>query len=299
MRRGAVSVGYGAALLALAFSGCAPFDPLRRAGHHHGNSKHVDDSQRSEQCQALSEAAQLAIDRGDAATAIAQLRELVALEPQSAEAHQRLGRVYQSEQRLAEAESEYGLALALDKEYVAALIGLGAVNAALGRPAPALARFESAIELDPRQPDAHLGRGRALEALGRSSEALAAYFRALEFAPNSRDARLHVAMMQLAQHEPDQALAKLELLVEQFPDDAESRHQRGRAQLALGHFPRAVEDFQIAAAKLSNRPDVYYHLALGLAGEHHTRAALAAAERALQIDPAYAAARALSQQLRR
>ena len=293
MRRGALRAGFWAALVV---SGCAP---MRPGGSFGSRPKDEAATRITIRCQELSEAAQAAIDRHDGTAAVSRLRELVALEPKSAEAHHRLGTVYQSEGRLAEAEASYKRALGLDNEYVAALIGLGSIDAALVRHQAALERFDAAIEIDPRQGEAHLGRGRALEALGKTDEALASYFRALEFTPNSSDARLRVATLQLARDEPDQALARLDALVEPNPDDAEARFQRGRAHLALGHVSPALSDLKAAADKLPERPDVLLNLAFALAADHEPKAALAASDRALQLAPHYAEAQALARKLRR
>lgn len=297
MRRRAGTAGAGVALLALAFSGCASGLPLRALTHPRETAEEA--ARVAGRTRELSEAAQAAMDRGDNASALGYLLQLVALAPKSAEAHHRLGRVFQAEGRLADAEAAYLRALDLDREYVATLTALGSIEAALGRPRAALKRYDQAIEIDPRQSEAHLGRGRALEALGQPADALAAYFRALEFAPNSAEARLRVATIQLARNQPDEALARLDPLVEQHPDDPEARHQRGLAHLALRHIPLAVDDLKLASEKLPDRPDVYYHLALALVADQETRAALAATERALQLAPGFADARALSQRLRR
>ena len=71
------------------------------------------------------------------------------------------------------------------------------------------------------------------------------------------------------------------------------------AYLALGRLSQAVADLTLAAAKLPDRPDVLYHLALAQAASHDKPAALRSAERALALAPDYAEARELSEQLRR
>ena len=198
----------------------------------------------------------------------------MSLAPKSAEAHHRLGRVLQAQGRLAEAGVAYRRALGLDREYVAAMVGLGTIDAVSNRPEAALKWFDDAIEIDPRQAEAHLAQARVLEALGRPDEALAAYFRAMEFQPTATEARLRVATLQLARGQPDQALARLDALVEQDPDNAEARHARGRAHLALGHLAAACDDLKFAAARLPERPDVHYHLALALAARNQNGPAL-------------------------
>jgi tetratricopeptide (TPR) repeat protein len=296
MRRSAGIAGGAAALWALTLPGCAAVRPTLWGGSRPPRAENSPLATRARQ---LRESAQAAIDRRDGDAALASLRALVQIDPGSAEAHHRLGRVYQAGSWYREAEVEYERALTLDKEYVAALTGLGTLYLTTGRPRDALAKLDAAIEIDPHQAEAHLARGRALETLSKPEDALAAYFKALECSPNSEDAGLRVATLQLARGEPDQALARLDQLVEQSPESAEVRHQRGLAQLALGHVGQAADDLKAAAAKLPDRADVHYHLALALASEHDDRAALVEAERALQLAPNDAAARALTEKLRR
>ena len=278
MRRGAVIAGRGAALLlAVGISGCAAFRPFH-AGERSGRpaargGASLPTAQRSPRSQELSQGAQAAIDRHDDAAAQALLRELAALEPWSAEANHRLGRVLQSQGRLAEAETAYRRALALDKEYVGAMIGLGSIDEALGRPADGLAQFDKAIEIDPHQAEAHLERGRALEDLGRTDEALAAYFRTLEFAPNSLQAKLRAATLQLARASPTRRLPGSTRWSSSTPTTPRPVISAAAAHLALNHLPQARDDLKLAAIRLPDRPEVHYHLALALAADHETKAA--------------------------
>jgi tetratricopeptide (TPR) repeat protein len=289
MRRRAAIAGWGAALLALA--GCAlarsRVDPAAPSP-----------AQTARQ-QQLSQDAQAAIDRRDYQQALALLGQLVAEAPQSPEVRHRLAKVFQLQGQLAEAEAEYRRALALDPEYVGALIGLGEIEAAYGRLDAALQRFDLAIEIDPREPEGHYGQGRVFELLRRTDDALAAYFRSLELDPAQAAVNLRVAALQLARREPDQALRRLDQVVELTPNDPEAHHLRGLTHLSLKHYPQAVADFQFAARRLPNRPDVFSHLALALDADHQRGLALQAAEHALRLAPNDAVARDLSRRLRR
>jgi tetratricopeptide (TPR) repeat protein len=252
-----------------------------------------------ERIQRISEHAQAAIDRGDREQARIDLEQLVSEEPDSAEALLRLGSVLTLQGRLPEAEACYRAALARDRDYVEALIGLGQIEAQRGDPAVALKRFESAIELDPHRPTAHYSMGRVLESIGQTDRALAEYFRALAFDPNAPEVILRIAAIQIARNQPDQALARLDQVVELAPDDGEARELRGLAHGKLRHVAEAIADLRAAAALLPGRADVFYHLALALAADHKKADALRAAEHALHLAPNDAAARGLSESLRR
>jgi tetratricopeptide (TPR) repeat protein len=252
-------------------------------------------------CQQLSQAAQAAIDREDWPQACAELERLVAEAPHSAEARHRLARVLLAQGHLVAAEAAERRAIELDPEYVDARIGLGEIETRLGRPQEGLKHVAYAVEIDPRRPEAHIAAGQALEAMGQADEALAAYFRALDLDSSLSLALQRVAAIQLDRNppQPDQALARLEQVVEVRPNDPEVRFLHGRAALALHHNAQALADLGFAARWLPNRPDVFYYLALALAANRQDAAALKAAERAVQLAPAWSIARDLTRKLRR
>jgi tetratricopeptide (TPR) repeat protein len=264
-------------------------------------------SEQTAYCQQLSQTAQVAIDRQDWGPACTALEQLVNAAPKSPEAQHRLGRVLLALGRLPQAETAFLRALALDPEYIEAMIGLAETEYRMGRPWFALKQIETAVEIDPHRPEAHVAQGRVLEALHKPDEALAAYFRALDLEPNTTEALVRVATLQLGRGQADQALARLSQVLEITPDDAEARYQRGRAHLALGHGPtpvdvhvaQSLDDLKWAARHLPNRPDVFYHLALALKANNQATDALQAADRAVQLAPEWANARDLSRDLRR
>jgi tetratricopeptide (TPR) repeat protein len=249
--------------------------------------------------QAISVRAQEAVDRGDFEQAKAELNRLLELAPRSPEGHQRLGRVLEMQNRIEEAEVCYSRALSLDPDYVGALVGMGRIEVLRGKPQDAVKRFETAIEIEPHDASAHLALGSVLESLGKTDEAQAAYFRSLENDPMLAEASRRIAAIQIARDEADQALARLDQTIEMEPNDAEALLLRGRAHLALRHVAPAVADLRAAAARLPNRPDVHYNLALALEAASQRGDALKAAEQALRLAPDFADARSLSERLRR
>jgi tetratricopeptide (TPR) repeat protein len=264
-----------------------------------GRLRDLPTQEQSSQAQQYSERAQAAIDRGDLEQARTEMLQLVAHSPGSAEAHHRLGRILQLQERLNEAEACYHRALELDADYVGALIGLGTIEAAKGEPQSALKHFETAIEIDPQDAEAHFARAGVLEGMGRTDEALAAYFRTLEFNPLRPEVSRRIGAIQLARNQPDQALVRLDQAVDQSPNDGEVRLLRGRAHLMLRHASQAIVDFRAAALMLPARADVQYQLALAFEAAHLPGEALKAAETALRLSPNYADARDLSKRLRR
>jgi tetratricopeptide (TPR) repeat protein len=203
------------------------------------------------------------------------------------------------EGRSAEAEACYHAALARDRDYVEAMLGLGQVEAQRGDMATALKRFEMAISIDPRRPKAHYLLGRVREVVGQTDEALASYFRALEFDANDSQSIVRIAAIQLARSQPDQALSRLDQAVELVPGDGEARALRGLAHWKLHHLPEAIADLRAAVQRQPDRPDIYYNLALVLEADHKRADARSAAEQALRLAPTDSAVRQLSERLRR
>ena len=294
MRRGAL-IALLSGLLGLlpASSGC------NGPGMRRPSWKDAPSPEQAAEAQAINERAQAALDRGDLEQAKAELTRLTTLTPRSPEALQRLGRVFEQQNLIVDAENCYGRALALDPDYVAALIGMGRVEALRGNPQGALDRLETAIEIEPHEASAHLALGGVLESLGKVEEAQAAYFRSLSADPLLAEASRRIASLQLGRNEADQALARLDQTLESTPGDGEALLLRGRAHLALGHVAPAVADLHAAAARLPDRPDVHFNLALALEAARKPADALKSAEQALKLAPDYADARDLSQRLRR
>lgn len=90
-----------------------------------------------------------------------------------------LGQIFESIDRLEEAERQYRLALELDPLVPKAHNNLGVVLMALGRRADAVVMFERERALHPGNPDAHYNLGLVRRAEGRLDEAIALWERAI------------------------------------------------------------------------------------------------------------------------
>jgi tetratricopeptide (TPR) repeat protein len=265
----------------------------------HRREKQAEASPQSTSREDLSQAATLAMDKGDYHQARIDLERLLAQAPRSPELHFRLGKVLQCLEHLDEAAAEYKTALRFDPLYVGALVGMGQIDARLARPAQALKQFEKAIDVAPHQAEAHFARGQTLEVLGRPDDALAAYFRSLEFGSPSALTILRIATLQLKKGQPEQALVRLEQANELTPDDPEIRFRRGQTFLALNQPKPAIIDLAFAAEHLPERPDVLLNLAQALDADRQPLLARQALDKALRLQPDLPVARELSDRLRR
>jgi tetratricopeptide (TPR) repeat protein len=292
MQRRVAIAGWRMLLVLLSAQAGCGWGALRR---HVGQE--IQTREQAARTQQTVEHAQEAIERGAYPEARLELVQLVAQAPQSAEARQRLGKVFQLEGRLPEAAACFRAALQRDPDYVDALIGLGQVEAEQGDVACGLKRLETAIEIDPHRAAGHYSLGSLFESLGRVDDALAEYFRAIETEPNDADSNLRIAAIQLARNQPDQALSRLDQVLELAAENGAAYDLRGRAHMKLRQFTQAIEDFRAAASRLPDRPDIPYQLALALEAAHQPVDALHAAEQALRLAPTSADAQALSQRL--
>jgi precorrin-6B methylase 2 len=114
-------------------------------------------------------------------------RELLAREPNNADAHHLLAVVHLERGDAASAAALAERASALDPRNAEARNTQGVALQRLGRNADALPRFEAAIRLAPAYPEAYYNRGLALAGLGRDAEARAMFRRSLELRPGYAD----------------------------------------------------------------------------------------------------------------
>ncbi|MGH9318950.1 MAG: sulfatase-like hydrolase/transferase, partial [Vicinamibacteria bacterium] len=144
--------------------------------------------------------------------AIAEYRDILALEPENALARNRLANTLAEERRYEEAVGEFRALMRVSEVDSQGVENLGVALLLLDEVEEALAVTEAAVQETPWDPDLQVLRGEALERAGRPREALGAYERALEIQP----------------------------------EDAENYWRRGAVLLKVGEDARAEEDFRKA-----------------------------------------------------
>ena len=195
---------------------------------------------------------------GRLAEAGALYREILAREPDHAEALQLLGLVACQSARLEQAEELIARAVALQPDNAEFLGNLGEVQRRRNRLPEAIAALRRAAELAPQNACVPYNLALALSAVGQLTEAVAAYRQALVLQPNYPE-----------------ALNNLGLLLHR-----------------LGEYPAAAEAFQKALALRPDHAEDSNNLGLTLWNLHRHEAALAAFELAVQLKPDFAGAQA-------
>jgi len=138
-------------------------------------------------------------------------------------AHGCLGEAFRAEGRYDEALAEYRKALALNPQYVAALINFGAVLGRVGRIAEAIPPLQSAVRLQHDDVAARNGLGLALALEGHLNEALEQFEIAILLDPDSVEAHISLGQTLGNLGHLDQAIAEFSEALRLQPDSAEAR----------------------------------------------------------------------------
>ena len=173
-----------------------------------------------------------------------------------------------------EALSYFDNALAIDPNYIYALLNKGNTLSDLGREQDAISYFDKALTVDPNNPDvlnskgislAHLGNYKlaisyydktlstdpkhveslynkaiALSHLGEYDEAILYYDKVLEIDPSDTEALLRKGIALAELRDNEESLKVLESVLEIEPDNAEALGYKGMALSHLGRYDEAI-----------------------------------------------------------
>src|SRR5437773_1552414 len=158
-------------------------------------------------------------------------------------------------------------------------------------PQAALLRFQKAVAWDPYSAPFRQQLAVALSALNRPREAVETLREACRLSPNDAESRYQLGLAWNEAGDLDQARKELETAVRLNPRHASAWYNLGLAQNALGQPVAAIESLVRGESVEPRASRVPYARATILARHGQRDAAVAAARRALEIDPAHADAR--------
>jgi tetratricopeptide (TPR) repeat protein len=149
---------------------------------------------------------------------ISNLERAVQADPESKEAHFKLGTAWAQAQLLAPAEAAFQQAIALDGRYVDAHTNLGAVYYQMNRLDAALREYDAALAISPNDAAAHYDKGvvyvqQALQAssdetlLNQGTDEL---HRALEINPNLPQAHFSLGVVNMMRGKSQEAIAEFQ-----------------------------------------------------------------------------------------
>jgi tetratricopeptide (TPR) repeat protein len=251
-------------------------------------------------CRQLSQRGKSAMDRADWPAAEAYFAEAIRAHPDDAAARRYYADVLwrRGAQQQALLQAEEGLRLAGDDP--ASAVQVGEMNLTMGRIDEAGRLANAALDAQPSYSAAWALRARVALREGRSDDALADLHRALEHLPGDRRLLLEVAEIHRSLGRPQRALAALATLRDTYPDGevpADTLYLSGLALAALGRTADAVDAYLAAADRGADSANLMASLAEARLQMGDMDAAWRAAQQALEVEPAHAAALAVRQRI--
>jgi tetratricopeptide (TPR) repeat protein len=179
-------------------------------------------------------------------------------------------------------------------------VAYGQMQLALGNLDAAGEEADLALDMHPQLAGAWALRGRLMAQTGKHREALSDLHRAEGLDPKNVSYQLEIADLYLRLNEPDRALATLQSLSRAQPVQEEpvaALLLKGRAYSAMGRYNDAADNYLLASGGGAADTQTLFLLAEAQLRAGRPNEAVAAANKALALDPQHAASRHLLAQL--
>lgn len=225
---------------------------------------------------------------GNLAVAEGLYKQILAKEPEQADALHLLGLAAHQQGRNADAESLIQRAIREDADRAYFHNNLGEVRRASGNPAGAESCYREALRLDPRYAQAYNNLGLALHDLGRLKESEAAFRSALEIEPDSGEVHNNLGIAQQSLGRLDEAEASFRKSLDIHPAHAEACNNLGAVLRLKRQFEKAAGVLEEAVRLHPNLMRAHYNLAAVRIELGDPDAAESAARRAVELGPAEA-----------
>jgi tetratricopeptide (TPR) repeat protein len=196
--------------------------------------------------------------------AVRALKEILALDPGSAEGHLLLGIAYRmvgAPDLMGEAVAELRQALALNPAFVPARFYLAHIYLDLGRAARAREELEAALVQTPGNPQFLTLLGEAERQLKNPRRSLEVLKQALQIDESSAQAHYYLGLALLDLEQPVEAIKELERVVKSGEKRADVYLSLGAAYLDSGRLDEGLEILSQATHLDPSRPDTRIQLA--------------------------------------
>jgi tetratricopeptide (TPR) repeat protein len=214
-------------------------------------------------------------------------RQVLATQPDHADALQLIGAIAYQTGRYDAAAEWIGKAIKLDATNPAWFSNLGLALERSGRFEESLASHNKALELKPDRAEAFNNRGNALRALGRIDEALSSYDQAVALNGNYAEALNNRGNILQMFDRLDEAVASYDKALELKPDYADAANNRGNALKGLGRIDEALRSYDTAVALNPNAANALNSRGMILKDIGRCEEALANFDAALALNPGF------------
>jgi len=263
-----------------------------RAAEPPPNTSGLHETARSRQLQELYAEATRAYEAKDLDRAIPLYEQVIALQPDHAEAYYKRGNALKDLGRLAEAVASYDAAVKHKPDFQYAWCNRGAVQLGLGQEEAALGSFDRAIQLNPKDLVAQANRAALLQGMSRWPEALASHDQILASNPQLFQTWFQRGNVLRQLGKPDAALNSYREALKLKPDYAEAHYNCGVLLEILQQPSAALTHYDQATAIFPGFHQAHFNRAGLLENTKQLAAALAAYDRTLSIKPDYPEAHA-------
>lgn len=227
----------------------------------------------------------LAHQVGQNEIAVALIEQAIALDGTNRRYHNNLGTAYRMLKRLDAAAASYRRALALSPDFAEAHGNLGIVLEEQGDLAAAEACFRRALALAPGFAEAHYNLGNVLRAQHQEPAAIDAYGRALALEPRFPDALGNLGALLFERGDLAAAAACYRKSLALVPDDPKTLNNLGNILVAQDALAEAVQCYDRAIALDPAFAAAHVNRGNALAEAGDLAGAAASFERALALDP--------------
>ncbi|MEO1995753.1 MAG: tetratricopeptide repeat protein [Planctomycetaceae bacterium] len=246
-------------------------------------------SSQAVECERLQDQAQRAERSGDLGEAILLLSQAVHVNPQDAEAHQRLGQLMFAQGQRAEALRHLKYAASLITDDALGWIRLARAQLACQESRVAAESLERALKLEPQNVSALLMSAAVEQQMQRDHVALELFHRVLAVAPQSTEALTQAAQIHLKLRQADSAAPLLRSVLQKndlgTTQTNDTRWMLGIAYGAQKRWPDAIESLKppLSSPQYHSAND-WYRLAYAAYQAQDRRQTTHALQRALALE---------------
>jgi tetratricopeptide (TPR) repeat protein len=179
----------------------------------------------------------------DLINAISDYNKAIAINPSNALFYYNRGRTYAKPGDFIQAMSDYNKSIALNPKYADAYNNRALIYDKQGAFPQAMFDFNKAIETDPDDADAYSNRGVSYTKRNNFTQAMLDFNKAIKLDPQNVGAYNNRGLTYEKQGNFTQALSNYDKVIKINPSDAEGYYNRGRVYAKLNNFTQAISDY--------------------------------------------------------